>query len=67
MGDALLLLFLQRLFPTWSIRLERGGVWRAEGDVHISASSREGLVGVLTAVDPDGVAEAVRVLEEVGR
>ncbi|MEV3922434.1 hypothetical protein [Actinomadura coerulea] len=67
MSDALLLLFLQGLLPRWSFRLERDGSWRAEGNVRISASSREGLVRVLATVDPDGVAEAVRMLEGTGR
>ncbi|GGU98322.1 hypothetical protein GCM10010182_13640 [Actinomadura cremea] len=58
MNEGVLLLFLQRLFPEWSITRDRDDVWRAAGRVHIAASSSDGLLEVLAVAEP-GAAERV--------
>ncbi|QFG24280.1 hypothetical protein [Actinomadura sp. WMMB 499] len=58
MNEGLLLLFLQRIFPEWTITRDRDDVWRATGRVHISASSRDGLLELLAVAEP-GAAERV--------
>lgn len=70
MGDAslnepLVPLLLQHLLrPGWTIALDRRGVWRATGQVTVSASDADGLLDVIRVADPDTVERAVRILSE---
>ncbi|TDB92967.1 hypothetical protein [Actinomadura sp. 7K534] len=53
MNEGVLLLFLQRIFPEWSITKGDDGVLRISGHVRVSASSIDGVLDVLAAVEPE--------------
>lgn len=53
MNDGILLLFLQWIFPEWSIVRDRDGSWRASGRVLVFASSADGLLDALAVAEPE--------------
>ncbi|TDC98052.1 hypothetical protein E1285_01190 [Actinomadura sp. 7K507] len=53
MNEGVLLLFLRRIFPEWSIVLDQDGTWRVSGHVRVSASSVDGVLEVLAVVEPE--------------
>ncbi|TDC47907.1 hypothetical protein E1281_25495 [Actinomadura sp. KC345] len=53
MNERVLLLFLRRIFPEWSILLDQDGTWQVSGHVRVSASSIDGVLDVLAVVEPE--------------
>ncbi|TDC69144.1 hypothetical protein E1200_09435 [Actinomadura sp. GC306] len=53
MNEGVLLLFLQRLFPEWSITKGDDGAWRVSGHVRVSVSSIDGAMELLAVVEPE--------------
>ncbi|WP_026402470.1 hypothetical protein [Actinomadura rifamycini] len=66
MSEDVLLLFLRRLFPEWTIARDRDGVWRATGRVHISASSSDGLLEMLAVAEPAAAERVTRFFGSPG-
>lgn len=46
-------MFLQRIFPEWSITKGDDGDWRVSGHVRLSVSSLDGALDVLAVAEPE--------------
>lgn len=64
MSEGILLLFLQWIFPEWSISRDGRGVWRADGRLLVWASSADGLLDVLAMAEPAAGERVMRFLGE---
>lgn len=53
MNEGVLLLFLQRIFPEWSITRDQDGVWRVSGHVRMAASSVDGVLDLIAVAEPE--------------
>lgn len=53
MNEGVLLLFLQRIFPEWSIVREEDGTWCVGGHVCASVSSIDGVLDLLALAEPE--------------
>ncbi|TDE35496.1 hypothetical protein [Actinomadura sp. 6K520] len=53
MNEEVLLLFLQRIFPEWSITRGDDGGWRVSGHVRVSVASIDGALDLLAVAEPE--------------